>query len=81
MNVHDIQEAIKKVMGEDPIEMCIKYYEGLIKLGTDRIAEEQKEIHKLQKKIEELKSRDKVRANARLLRKLAKDNVINGGSL
>lgn len=56
MNAQDTQEAIKKVMGEDPIEMCIRYYEGLIRLSADRIAEEQKAIHKLQKKIEELRS-------------------------
>ena len=56
MNAQDIQEAVNKVLGEDPIEMCIRYYEGLIQISIDRIAEEQKAIHKLQKKIEELKS-------------------------
>lgn len=56
MNAQDIQEAVKKVMGEDPIEMCIRYYEGLIQLSADRIAEEQKAIHKLQKRIKELES-------------------------
>lgn len=56
MNAQDIQEAVKKVMGEDPIKMCIRYYEGLIQLSADRIAEEQKAIHKLQERIKELES-------------------------
>lgn len=55
MTTQEIEEAVKKVMGEDPIEMCIRYYKGLIQLSADRIAEEQKTIHKLQKRIEELK--------------------------
>lgn len=51
----DIEEAVKKIMGEVPIDMCIRYYEGLIQLSADRIAEEQKAIRKLQRRIKELK--------------------------
>lgn len=56
MTTNEIQEAVKQVMGQDPIEMCINYYKGLIQISADRIAEEQKTIHKLQERIVELKS-------------------------
>jgi len=54
MNSQELQEAVKKAMGQDPIEMCIRYYEGLIQISVDRIAEEQKQIHDLKKRIKEL---------------------------
>lgn len=54
MTTAEIQEVVKKAMGEDPIEMVIKYYRGLIQLSADVIAEEQKNIHKLEERIGEL---------------------------
>lgn len=40
MKASEIQEAVKKVMGEDPVEMVVRYYEGLIQISADRVAEE-----------------------------------------
>lgn len=54
MKQAELEAAVKEVMGKDPIEMCVRYYEGLIQISADRIAEEQKTIHKLQKIISEL---------------------------
>jgi hypothetical protein len=54
MNASEIQEAVKKVLGEDPIEVCVNYYKGLIQLSADRIAEENKNIHKLEERIKDL---------------------------
>lgn len=54
MNASEIEAAVKEVMGKDPIEMCINYYKGLIQISADIIAEEQKQIRKLEKRIEEL---------------------------
>lgn len=55
MNAQEIQEAVKEILGKDPIEMCVNYYRGLIQISADRIAEEQKQIKKLQRRIDELK--------------------------
>jgi hypothetical protein len=54
MNQAQLEEAVKEVMGKDPIEMCINYYKSLIQISADRIAEEQKQIGKLEKRIAEL---------------------------
>lgn len=54
MTEQEINKAVKEVMGKDPIEMIIKYYEGLIQISLKRIADEEKTIRKLQKRIEEL---------------------------
>ena len=54
MNVTELEEAVREVMGKDPIEMCINYYKGLIQISANRIAEEEKRIRKLQKRIDEL---------------------------
>tara|TARA_R110000782_G_scaffold170864_1_gene262596 strand:+ start:526 stop:723 length:198 start_codon:yes stop_codon:yes gene_type:complete len=54
MNAQEIQEAVKEVMGKDPIEMVVKYYEGLIQHNQDIIADCEKDIKKLQKRIVEL---------------------------
>lgn len=54
MNVTELEEAVREVMGKDPIEMCINYYKGLIQISANRIAEEEKQIRKLQKRIDEL---------------------------
>ena len=54
MNASELERAVKEIIGKDPIETCINYYKGLIQISADRIAEEQKTIHKLQKRIREL---------------------------
>jgi len=54
MNATEIQEAVKKVIGETPIEMAVNYYKGLIQLSVERIAQEQAEIHKLEELTAEL---------------------------
>lgn len=54
MTLQELQEAVKKAMGQDPIEMTINYYKGLIQFHADRIAENQHDIKKLQERIAEL---------------------------
>lgn len=54
MTVGEIEEVVKEVMGADPIEMVIKYHEGLIRLSRERIAEEERTIRMLQRRIKEL---------------------------
>ena len=55
MTTQEIQDVVREVMGKDPIEMVIRYYEGLIQLSADHIAEEQARIRSLQERIDELK--------------------------
>ena len=55
MTTQEIQDAVQEVMGKDPTEMVIRYYEGLIQLSADHIAEEQAHIRSLQERIKELK--------------------------
>ena len=55
MTTQEIQDVVREVMGKDPIEMVINYYEGLIQLSADYIAEEQARIRSLQERIDELK--------------------------
>jgi len=55
MTTQEIQDVVREVMGKDPIEMVINYYEGLIQLSADYIAEEQARIRGLQERIDELK--------------------------
>ena len=54
MKASEIQEAVKKVMGEDPVEMVVRYYEGLIQISADRVAEELKTIEHLKQEIKRL---------------------------
>lgn len=58
MNLAQIEQAVKEVMGKDPKEICISYYKGLIQISLERIAEEKKTINKLNKCIDELRSRN-----------------------
>lgn len=55
MTTQEIQDFIREVMGKDPTEMLIRYYEGLIQTSADHIAEEQARIRSLQERIDELK--------------------------
>ena len=55
MTTQEIQDVVREVMGKDPIEMVINYYEGLIQLSADYIAEEQARIRSLQERVDELK--------------------------
>ena len=55
MTTQEIQDVVREVMGKDPVEMVIRYYEGLIQLSADYIAEEQARIRSLQERIDELK--------------------------
>ena len=55
MTTQEIQDVVREAMGKDPIEMVINYYEGLIQLSADYIAEEQARIRSLQERIDELK--------------------------
>ena len=54
MTTQEIQDVVREAMGKDPIEMAINYYEGLIQLSADYIAEEQARIRSLQERIDEL---------------------------
>ena len=56
MNQIEFNKTIDEVMGKDPIEMCIKYYEGLVQLNVDEIAQRKKDINKLNRSINRLKS-------------------------
>jgi len=55
MTTKEIQDVVREAMGKDPVEMAIRYYEGLIQLSADHIAEEQTRIRSLQERIDELK--------------------------
>lgn len=54
MNLQEIQEAVKEVMGKDPHEVVANYYRGLIQHSADIIAQEQKNIRKLKREIDRL---------------------------
>lgn len=55
MNLQDIEQAVKKVMGENPDDMVVRYYESLIELNRETIADCEKKISELEHRIKEVK--------------------------